>query len=134
MDFVSETEYDLYVRPDTCNPRHRLGYLQIFIYICIYYISILKREASLWTCLSFTHSVRQAFRGVTVFLHIIVERLYRIIFSTLVIFRINYILFLSFLFSLNFYSPLSLQPHMLHFSEQYVLLFLESNLISVFFL
>ena len=23
VDFISDTEFDLYVRPDTCNPRHR---------------------------------------------------------------------------------------------------------------
>ena len=23
VDFVSDTEYDVYIRPDTCNPRHR---------------------------------------------------------------------------------------------------------------
>ena len=23
VDFVQDTEYDIYIRPDTCNPRHR---------------------------------------------------------------------------------------------------------------
>ena len=26
VDFVSDTEYDIYIRPDTCNPRHRFWF------------------------------------------------------------------------------------------------------------
>lgn len=35
VDFVSDTEYDVYIRPDTCNPRHRYqsdGFLH-FLYL-----------------------------------------------------------------------------------------------------
>lgn len=29
VDFVHDTEYDIYIRPDTCNPRHRFVFATV---------------------------------------------------------------------------------------------------------
>ena len=46
VDFVSDTEYDIYIRPDTCNPRHRFFNIsrvitEIFPEILLKYFQVL---------------------------------------------------------------------------------------------